>query len=88
MGNCYRPRSRPAAGRAPAQERCGCKYPWNGGPAESDTQGRACQPISADTVAIFRHQDSNGGGGLITDGDTQWMTAGARIVIVVEVSRR
>ena len=26
---------------------------------------------------IFRHQDSNGGGGLITDGDTQWMTAGA-----------
>jgi hypothetical protein len=26
---------------------------------------------------VFRHQDSNGGGGLITDGDTQWMTAGA-----------
>jgi Pirin len=26
---------------------------------------------------ILRHQDSNGGGGLITDGDTQWMTAGA-----------
>jgi quercetin 2,3-dioxygenase len=25
----------------------------------------------------FRHQDSNRGGGLITDGDTQWMTAGA-----------
>ena len=25
---------------------------------------------------IFRHQDSNGGSGLITDGDTQWMTAG------------
>ena len=25
----------------------------------------------------LRHQDSNGGGGLITDGDTQWMTAGA-----------
>jgi redox-sensitive bicupin YhaK (pirin superfamily) len=25
----------------------------------------------------FQHQDSNGGGGLITDGDTQWMTAGA-----------
>ena len=23
------------------------------------------------------HQDSNGGGGLITNGDTQWMTAGA-----------
>jgi quercetin 2,3-dioxygenase len=27
---------------------------------------------------IFQHQDSNGGGGgFITDGDTQWMTAGA-----------
>jgi redox-sensitive bicupin YhaK (pirin superfamily) len=30
---------------------------------------------------IFRHQDSNGGGGLITDGDTQWMTAGAGLSI-------
>src|SRR5688500_10080640 len=29
---------------------------------------------------IFRHQDSNGGGGLITDGDTQWMTAGAGLL--------
>jgi hypothetical protein len=26
---------------------------------------------------IFQHQDSMGGGGFITDGDTQWMTAGA-----------
>jgi redox-sensitive bicupin YhaK (pirin superfamily) len=25
---------------------------------------------------VFQHQDSNGGG-LITDGDTRWMTAGA-----------
>jgi len=30
---------------------------------------------------IFQHQDSNGGGGLITDGDTQWMTAGAGLPI-------
>jgi redox-sensitive bicupin YhaK (pirin superfamily) len=29
---------------------------------------------------IFEHQDSNGGGGLITDGDTQWMTAGGGIL--------
>jgi redox-sensitive bicupin YhaK (pirin superfamily) len=29
---------------------------------------------------IFRHQDSNGGGGLITNGDTQWMTAGGGIL--------
>jgi redox-sensitive bicupin YhaK (pirin superfamily) len=26
---------------------------------------------------VFQYQDSNGGGGLITDGDTQSMTAGA-----------
>src|SRR5918994_4213087 len=28
----------------------------------------------------FEHQDSNGGGGLITNGDTQWMTAGSGIL--------
>jgi hypothetical protein len=28
----------------------------------------------------IRHRDSNGGGGVITDGATQWMTAGAGIV--------
>jgi redox-sensitive bicupin YhaK (pirin superfamily) len=28
----------------------------------------------------FKHSDSNGGGGLITNGDTQWMTAGAGIL--------
>src|SRR5688572_13144486 len=25
---------------------------------------------------VFDHQDNHGGGGTITDGDTQWMTAG------------
>ena len=29
---------------------------------------------------VFQHQDSIGGGGLITDGGTQWMTAGAGIL--------
>jgi hypothetical protein len=29
---------------------------------------------------VFRHQDSNGGGGLITNGDTQWMTAGSGLL--------
>jgi quercetin 2,3-dioxygenase len=29
---------------------------------------------------IFQHQDSAGGGGVITDGDTQWMTAGGGIL--------
>jgi redox-sensitive bicupin YhaK (pirin superfamily) len=28
----------------------------------------------------LRHQDSHGGGGLITDGDTQWMTAGSGLL--------
>jgi quercetin 2,3-dioxygenase len=28
----------------------------------------------------FRHHDSNGGGGLITNGDTQWMTAGSGLL--------
>src|SRR5712691_10524751 len=28
----------------------------------------------------FEHHDSNGGGGVITDGDTQWMTAGGGIL--------
>lgn len=29
---------------------------------------------------ILRHQDSHGGGGLITGGDTQWMTAGSGLL--------
>src|SRR2546421_1505848 len=29
---------------------------------------------------IFEHSDSNGGGGVITNGDTQWMTAGGGIL--------
>jgi len=29
---------------------------------------------------VFEHQDSNGGGGVITNGDTQWMTAGRGIL--------
>ena len=28
----------------------------------------------------FQHEDSTGGGGLITDGDTQWMTAGSGLL--------
>ena len=29
---------------------------------------------------VFEHQDNHGGGGTITNGDTQWMTAGAGIL--------
>src|SRR5699024_11615553 len=28
----------------------------------------------------FEHEDTHGGGGLITDGDTQWMTAGSGLL--------
>ena len=36
----------------------------------------------------FAHEDSNGGGGLITNGDTQWMTAGAGILHIEKPRRR
>jgi len=29
---------------------------------------------------LLRHEDSHGGGGVITDGDTQWMTAGSGLL--------
>jgi quercetin 2,3-dioxygenase len=32
----------------------------------------------------MRHQDSQGGGGLITNGDTQWMTAGSGLLHIEE----
>jgi quercetin 2,3-dioxygenase len=32
----------------------------------------------------FIHQDSNGGGGVITNGDTQWMTAGGGLLHIEE----
>src|SRR5689334_17469483 len=36
----------------------------------------------------FEHQDSNGGGGVITNGDTQWMTAGAGILHIEQPPER
>jgi len=37
---------------------------------------------------VFEHHDSNGGGGVITDGDTQWMTAGAGILHIEKPPER
>jgi redox-sensitive bicupin YhaK (pirin superfamily) len=37
---------------------------------------------------VFEHHDSNGGGGLITNGDTQWMTAGAGILHIEKPPER
>src|SRR5213595_2421558 len=41
---------------------------------------RALETVTYIMDGIFQHQDSNGGGGVITNGDTQWMTAGAGIL--------
>ncbi|GGK85122.1 hypothetical protein GCM10012284_19300 [Mangrovihabitans endophyticus] len=37
-------------------------------------------PVHPPIDGIMDHQDSQGGGGTITDGDTQWMTAGEGIL--------
>src|ERR1700757_3881398 len=56
------------------------------GLAETEPKGTPWHPHRGfETVTYiidgtFQHQDSNGGGGLITDGDTQWMTAGGGIL--------
>jgi redox-sensitive bicupin YhaK (pirin superfamily) len=41
---------------------------------------RGFETVSYVIDGVIEHQDSNGGGGRITDGDTQWMTAGAGIL--------
>src|SRR5262245_40252057 len=41
---------------------------------------RGFEPVTYIIDGVFEHQDSNGGGGLVTNGDTQWMTAGAGIL--------
>jgi len=41
---------------------------------------RGFETVTYMIEGIFQHQDSIGGGGLITDGATQWMTAGSGIL--------
>jgi redox-sensitive bicupin YhaK (pirin superfamily) len=41
---------------------------------------RGFETVTYIIVGAFRHRDSNGGGGLIADGATQWMTAGSGIL--------
>jgi len=41
---------------------------------------RGFETVTYIVDGTFQHQDSNGGGGLITDGATQWMTAGGGIL--------
>src|SRR5258706_3886632 len=41
---------------------------------------RGLETVTYMIDGVFEHNDSNGGGGTITNGDTQWMTAGAGIL--------
>ncbi len=41
---------------------------------------RGFETVTYIVDGVFEHQDSNGGGGTITNGDTQWMTAGAGLL--------
>ena len=54
------------------------------GPGEAkgapDHPHRGFETVTYMMDGAFEHRDSNGGGGLITDRATQWMTAGAGIV--------
>src|SRR5438477_3277647 len=58
--------------------------PMEYGPGEAkgapDHPHRGFETVTYMLDGKIRHRDSNGGGGVITDGATQWMTAGAGIV--------
>ena len=41
---------------------------------------RGFETVTYIVDGVFDHQDSHGGGGTITDGDTQWMTAGSGLL--------
>src|SRR3569623_147452 len=41
---------------------------------------RGFEPVTYIIDGVFDHQDSHGGGGTITNGDTQWMTAGSGLL--------
>src|SRR3954469_22157273 len=41
---------------------------------------RGFETVTSMLDGVLRHNDSNGGGGVIRDGDTQWMTAGQGIL--------
>jgi len=54
------------------------------GPGEAkgapDHPHRGFETVTYLVDGMFEHQDSHGGGGSITDGDTQWMTAGSGLL--------
>jgi len=55
---------------------------WEPGEAKGTSwhPHRGFETVTYMLDGVFQHEDSNGGGGVITDGDTQWMTAGGGIL--------
>jgi redox-sensitive bicupin YhaK (pirin superfamily) len=55
---------------------------WEPGAAKGTSwhPHRGFETVTYMLDGTFQHQDSNGGGGIISDGDTQWMTAGGGIL--------
>ena len=55
---------------------------WEPGAAKGTSwhPHRGFETVTYMLDGTFQHQDSNGGGGVISDGDTQWMTAGGGIL--------
>jgi len=55
---------------------------WRAGDAKGTPwhPHRGFETVTYMIEGTFEHRDSEGGGGVISDGDTQWMTAGAGIL--------
>jgi len=55
---------------------------WEPGAAKGTSwhPHRGFETVTYMLDGTFQHQDSNGGGGVISDGDTQWITAGGGIL--------
>src|SRR5206468_12127614 len=58
----------------------GVEYPASYAKVTAWHPHRSFETITYMVDSIFEHQDYNGGGGVITNGDTQWMTAGGGIL--------
>lgn len=81
------PSSAPSPGSAPLRWIRSCTWTrwarWSTSRGAEGTDWHPHRGFETVTYMIdgkFAHQDSHGGGGLITDGATQWMTAGSGIL--------
>jgi redox-sensitive bicupin YhaK (pirin superfamily) len=55
---------------------------WEPGAAKGTSwhPHRGFETVTYMLDGVFKHEDSHGGGGVISDGDTQWMTAGSGLL--------